>query len=330
MPVLTQAFLDIYGWRGALLLLSGISMHYIPCGALINQRHGHDEQDEHKAPLLPSIADNNSDTYLTKETSSSGCFKLDSLKESHDACCSTLLTNLPFIAQVFIPGFVWGYTLTGWLIYIVSFAVSNKVSLRDASIVSTCGGIGQVTIRALLPVLNKLMTYRHLMYISSVLSAISLTITVFFNTFTGMCLMSLLFGAGVGILGSEVYIVIKEVTKKSEYLSAVAFLNWIHGIAAIASGFLTGMDKSYIFCCILNSYKFELLHRHFDFHHNTKVLYSPASTVYLCIFSLALMPKDVQNDSFAIMVQDPIGTLWSWTINNLEKYSKLNMLQDHI
>lgn len=261
MPVLTQTFLDIYGWRGTLLVLSGISMHYIPCGALINQRLEH---NEHKAPLLPSISDNNSNPYLTREASSTGCFNPDSLREACGICCSPLLTNLPFLAQVFIPGFVWGYTLTGWLIYIVSFALSNKVSMRDASIVSTCGGIGQITLRALLPVLNKLMTYRHLMYLSSMLSAISLAATIFFNTFTGMCLMSLLFGAGVGILGSEIYIVIKEVTKKNEYLSAVALINWIHGIAAIASGFLTGMDKSYIFCCVLNSYKLQITaHRHF-------------------------------------------------------------------
>ena len=238
MPLLTQVFMDVYGWRGALLLLSGLSMHYIPCGALIIQKS--DLHDEQNISLLSSVADNPSSPNLSKDASSSECSKYNILRELNAICSSPLLMNLPFMAQIFVPGIVWGYTYTGWLIYIVSFAVSNNVSMRDASLVSTCGGIGLTAIRALLPLLNSFMTYKHLLYISSIISAISLAGTIFFNSFTGMCLMSLLFGAGFGILGAELYIAVKQVTAESEFLSAVALANLIHGISAIASGFLTG------------------------------------------------------------------------------------------
>lgn len=246
MPLFTQILMDIYGWRGALLLLSGLSMHFIPCGSLIIQRSsGHDEQ---KVSLLSSVADNPSNQNLGKDASSSECSKSKFLKELNTIISSPSLTNLPFMAQICVPGIVWGYAYTGWLIYIVSFAVSNDVSMSDASLVSTCGGIGLTAIRALLPLLNNLMTYKHLMFISSVISAVSLAATIFFNTFTGMCLMSLLFGAGFGILGSELYIAIKEITSESEYLNAVALANLIHCFAAIASGFCEFLEYFTIRC----------------------------------------------------------------------------------
>ena len=35
MPLLTQVVIDVYGWRRALLLVGGLNIHLILCGALL-------------------------------------------------------------------------------------------------------------------------------------------------------------------------------------------------------------------------------------------------------------------------------------------------------
>ncbi|XP_072046348.1 monocarboxylate transporter 6-like [Amphiura filiformis] len=241
MPLLTQIFLDIYGWRGAMLLLSGLCLHSLPCGAMLFQKETEDKMPKEKINHLISKTSrsfNNTDSNENDIPDPPNSSKLFCAVSA--LFCSPLLVNLSFIAQVLVPAIVWGYTFTGWLIYIVSFSLSNGTTMREASIVGTCGGIGLTAIRVILPPLNQVMTYKQLMYISSLLSAIALTLTNIFNTFIGMCLMSVLFGAGFGILGAELYIAIKEITSEKEYLHAVAWANLIHGFAAITSGFLTG------------------------------------------------------------------------------------------
>ncbi|XP_072035493.1 monocarboxylate transporter 13-like [Amphiura filiformis] len=235
MPLLTQLFLDIYGWRGALLLLSGLCLHSLPCGAMLYQNITEDKVPKEKTNLLISKTGSSNATDSSDIPDPSNTAKL-----FRGIFCSPLLTNLSFNAQVLVPAIAWGYTFTGWLIYIVSFSLSNGTTMREASIVGTCGGIGLTAIRTILPPLNKVINYKQLMHISSLISAFALALTITFNTFIGMCLMSVLFGTGHGILAVELYIAIKEITDEKEYLRAVAWVNLINGFAAIISGFMTG------------------------------------------------------------------------------------------
>ncbi|XP_072024524.1 monocarboxylate transporter 2-like [Amphiura filiformis] len=237
MPLLTQILLDIYGWRGCLLLLSGLCLHSLPCGAMLFPIQTEDKMHKDTTNLLrskigSSDKTNSNENDIPDPSNISRLFR--------DIFCSPLLTKLSFYAQVLVPAIVWGYTFTGWLIYIVSFSLSNGTTMREASIVGTCGGIGLTAIRTILAPLNQVMTYKQLMYTSSLVTAVSLALTNFFNTFIGMCLMSVLFGAGFGILGAELYISMKVITREKEYLHAVAWANLTRGFAAITSGFLTG------------------------------------------------------------------------------------------
>ncbi|KAM4676362.1 monocarboxylate transporter 13 isoform 2-T2 [Discoglossus pictus] len=50
MMPLVQYLIEVYSWRGALLLLSGISLHSVPCGALLHPLPG--QSPAHSRPLL--------------------------------------------------------------------------------------------------------------------------------------------------------------------------------------------------------------------------------------------------------------------------------------
>ncbi|XP_072021385.1 monocarboxylate transporter 13-like [Amphiura filiformis] len=230
MPLLTQMFLLNYGWRGALLLICGIGLHTIPVGALL---HSERPQKQNQTETIPSISKSIDAPDLKIKN------EKDSTKTSRKIL--SLLTNKPFLARVLVPGFVYGYVFNGWLIYIVSFAIANGASLKESSIVASCGGIGVLIIRMSLPFLNKKLTYKHIMYSSSCLGAVSLILTTIFTSVVGMSLTSILFGIAIGALGAEIYIITKDVADEDQYYNVLAVFHLFTGFASITSGIITGL-----------------------------------------------------------------------------------------
>ena len=107
-PLITQFLLDIYGWRGTILLLCGLHLHSTPLGALLDNNQ-QSEQATEKSPLLSSDDRNNSQSKKT-----------DAILKS---LTIDLITAPPFIARALVPSIIYGYTLAAWAIYIVSFAL---------------------------------------------------------------------------------------------------------------------------------------------------------------------------------------------------------------
>ncbi|XP_072042921.1 monocarboxylate transporter 6-like [Amphiura filiformis] len=225
MPIVTQMLLSSYGWRGALLLISGIGLHTIPFGVLLPATSPCDLDKEENEPLMSKPVDS-----VGMDTSK-GSFRIPGL-----------LTNVPYLARVLFPGMVYSYTLNGWMIYIVSLAVSNGSSLHESSVVASCGGVGMMVIRMLMPLLHRSrrITYKHIMHTSSFLGALSLSLTTVFTRPMGMSLMSTLFGISNGALGAEIYIISKDVADEDQYYNVVAVFHLFCGGATILSGFITG------------------------------------------------------------------------------------------
>ena len=230
LPNVTQYLLDIYGWRGALLLLSGLSLHSIPCGALLIPG---ETADQEYHPLFKQ-----KDTVSEKSINKikKHLFHLG----NGNAFGLQLLGQRRFITQVLVPGFVWGYTIIGWMIYMVSYAVSKGASIKEGSIVATSGGIGVVVIRIAIPLLHKVMTYKQLIYIASIVTAISLSLTTLLEDYVALNFISVVYGLGIGTLGGELYISAKVNSEESEHFHAVSWLHVAYGTASILSGFVTG------------------------------------------------------------------------------------------
>ncbi len=101
-------------------------------------------------------------------------------------------------------------------------------------------GIGVLLIRMCLPYLNKKTTYRHIMYSSSCLSAVSFILMTIFRSLIGMSVISIFFGIGLGGLGGQIYIVTKDVAPKDQYFNVIAVFHLFFGVASILSGIITG------------------------------------------------------------------------------------------
>ena len=232
-PLIAQMLLDIYGWRGTILMLCGLHLHSVPFGALLYHNHQTGQTIE-RSPLLSS--DNNS---------LNGNESLPILPKMTDAIMKSLSIDLitapPFIARVLVPSIIYGYTLAAWAIYIVSFALSNGATMEQSAFVATSGGIGIAVIKPSLPALNTKFSYRRLMYTSS-FTATSLALSNIFGSVAGLSIISFIFGLGFGMLGTETYIAAKDVAKEDQYVSAVAWCHLVYGFAMIAGATLTGIS----------------------------------------------------------------------------------------
>ncbi|XP_072043009.1 monocarboxylate transporter 13-like [Amphiura filiformis] len=226
-PLATQLVLDVYGWKGTLLLISGIVLHSIPCGALL-------KSEKSRASDYEPILDHQS-------TSNDKGPQLSLVRHFFKTLGLHLLTSKDFVTRVFIPALVLGYTLTGWLIYMVSFVVSKNASLKEATIVVTSGGFGMMTVRIGIFLLHKIMTYKQLVYLASVTMTLSMILMTVFTGLIALNIISVIFGAAIGVLGTELFISAKINSHESEHFLAIAWLNLAHGLASILSGFVTGI-----------------------------------------------------------------------------------------
>ena len=231
-PLLTQMFLDLFGWRGAILMLCGINMQSIVAGAILKRSRPNQEEQ------LPEHRDHVSDDQNADAKPHSESLK--TLKEIQKMFDVKLLVSLPYFVRIFVPSIANGYLITSWLIYIVSFALSNGASLKESSIVATWGGIGVAIIRLALPYLNSVLFYKHLMYISTVAMAVSLCLTTVFTSVAGMSACSLVFGLAFGMFSTEIYVALKDTVKEDQYYNAISWAHLAYGFAAVTGGSLTG------------------------------------------------------------------------------------------
>ena len=212
-------------------------MHSIICGALITGAECN-RMRQREIGYLPILREEVSDDSQVNDKPQSSSWK--TFKEILKTFDVKLLATPSYLASVFLPFMSQGYLITSWMIYIVSFALSNGATLKESTVVATVGGIGIVIIRLVLPTLNLIMTYRQLLYISSFGLAISLSVTTVFTSITGLNVCSLCFGISFGILGTEIYVAIKDVVKEEEYYNAISWSHLAYGIASVVSATLTG------------------------------------------------------------------------------------------
>ncbi len=232
-PPLTQLLLDVYGWRGTMLFFCGVNLHTIPCGALFDTDVETDDNNKNVNRDFKTGS-----TYFGNENKRSTIMeKLHDLLTAFDI---SMLTSLAFVSRVLIPGLVFGYTYSAWMIYIVSFSISFGLSMKQASIIATSGGIGIAVIRIALPFLNSILTYRQLLYISSLIMTVAMILTTLFHSFVSLCISSVIYGISMGTLSTEIYMAIKDVTREDQYVNAVAWYHLVDGFAMITSATITG------------------------------------------------------------------------------------------
>ena len=227
---LTQLLVDIYGWRGTLLLFSGLNFHYIAAAALLKSSN-----------QIPSDTKRVSYKPLTKNVDDTGGHEFRNMLS---ICFKTLwivslFKNGHFLISL-VVSIVSGYMLNGWVVYLVSIGQSKGLSPYDAANVATISGVGAVLIRITLAACKEKTSYRYLILIGSILGMISYGGMYFATSFWLLSLYGVTLGISYGILGTQMYIGANNAVEKDDAVGAVAWLHLALGLGYISSGYVSG------------------------------------------------------------------------------------------
>lgn len=236
MPLLTQFFITIYGWRGAMLLLGGIKLHCVISGVLLKpvssalERYSRVSADDNTGDLreISSTKKLNFNFLITNLV-----FYLD----------LSLFRNSNFISLVFYQ-LGNGYLTAGWLIYLVPYAMDIGFYPYKASSLATFGGVGQLLGNFVFPFAIRLLNSRHILYLSSFVLFVALMVAPLASalySYTGLLFSSLAFGVGRGVGVLAFYQDCKKTLDHSQMTNAVMWFHVFYSIGAIFSGFFSGM-----------------------------------------------------------------------------------------
>ena len=203
---LTQLFLDIYGWRGATLLISVMLLHYTIAATVLKP-----VKDEYQR-LSPSKS----------------IFSL------------TFLMNGELIVALMIS-VLSAYILNGWVVYLVSICQSKGISPTNAANVATISGVGALLVRILLATIQgKSNNYRLLFLIGALSMILAYAGMLVVTSYLLMSLCSLLLGVSYGILGSQIYNAALSAVDRENSVAAIAWVNLANGVGYVTSGYISG------------------------------------------------------------------------------------------
>ncbi|XP_072048861.1 monocarboxylate transporter 13-like [Amphiura filiformis] len=237
---ITQLFLDLYGWRGALFLLGAISFNLLSCGVLLKHQHQDQKSYEPLENCGNEAIQQSEDTTTTK--CSLFCYKLRKYLEY----CEPLFKDSLFLVWL-STNCLLEYTWAGWLIYLVPHAEDKGLSPYQATSLATSGGIGFLF--GLFPtgyIVDKRIPHfgsNEIRALALLLGGIALLIDPLCGSMVILSLLSILFGAAIGSLKVTSFSTAKDI--EGDLTQVLSWSFTFIALAKVGSGFLTGWLYEY-------------------------------------------------------------------------------------
>ncbi|XP_038071628.1 monocarboxylate transporter 12-like [Patiria miniata] len=242
----TQLLLDTYGWRGALLILGGLTTYLGVCGALLRSASTDETNDSYQpvstgANEEPQVGSSSAEeTGNLKKSSRLSAFKdafSAQMKHFGFSVCfkfSFWITAVPFICSRFASD--------QWMIYYVSQAEAKGFSPYDAVTFTTAGGVGNVISRILLGcfVDKGLLKLRPVIALVITLSALAILITPWVNSYWLMMTTSVIYCGGFGAEASLNDLYTRELLGPDLLACAFAWMELATAILSFSLGFFPG------------------------------------------------------------------------------------------
>ena len=239
MPIVTQLFLDSFGWRGTMLILAALNTHIVISGALLRplQKHQSDSTKSDNQLNHTKGANNiNGNSKSSKEH-----FQItEALVHTFDL---TLFTNAECVSLL-VAGIGYGYYYTGWLIYLVPHAEDLGFSPYAASALATAGGVGNLVGSCAFPLVAKVLSSKAMLIIFHFIAFVSLAADPILSIgpfYIGLMSAAFVLNFAFATWGCAYN---KESNKILDVSRMHSFLNWsyvTYGIGSILSGFVSGL-----------------------------------------------------------------------------------------
>ncbi|XP_071795618.1 monocarboxylate transporter 12-like [Asterias amurensis] len=238
---LIQLFLDIYGWRGTMLLLGALLLHIAVCGALMKPLAASGSRDGYEAAL----------TYEEQETGEDkrapnnhcGCFNKVYLF-TRETFQRGLFSSTSFWFIVFIST-VRLITYCAWLVYYVQYTTVYKgFTMEDASNFIVAYGIGRaVACLMIAPIIQQVQFVSKYTWlaIAVLILAIYYAVDPWLMSYWPITGNACIFGIAFALTSILIDVVIKEIFGKEQLGHVLGWMGFMTGLSIILLLYVPGL-----------------------------------------------------------------------------------------
>ncbi|XP_072046643.1 monocarboxylate transporter 13-like [Amphiura filiformis] len=231
LPPICEFLIQIYGWRGALMLLSTLNSHLVVCGLLVNQRRDMTAQEYFEIPVTDESA-----------AQQSRCPNIRNVPAKISRYISFYLIKNPKFIPIIAAHMLTGVVFTGWTIFLVPNAIGKGLPPQTASFLSFCGGLGTLLGRPLMgPIIkNCNITAIQLMVILASVNAVAFGVDVLVNTFWALALLAFVNGFATGLLPNVTFGAATELLGDDRAVEGFSFAWMFFALGDFVAGFISG------------------------------------------------------------------------------------------
>lgn len=247
---LFQLLVDKYTWRGAILILGGLSLNLVPCGALIRPRR--------RCKAAVDVRDALVVYWLSRIWSTYGTFPVSSLQvkpNSGPKCAAwfkrvSSYLELPLLLERPYMTFVMGITLinVGYFVpyfHLVAHSRQAGFSQYKAAFVMSAAGMSDILGRIVSGWFSDLRLLRliHVLSLWVTLAGIFiilLPVTSLNGSYIALMVTSVLYGFCSGAMTSVVFAVVPNIVGAKRTMGALGLLMLIESVAGLLGTPLSG------------------------------------------------------------------------------------------
>lgn len=243
LPPLSELFVEMYGWRGALVLIAAIDAHAIFAGLLMRipdtEEETHNET-KRQGVVYTKLIDTQTPT--KEQTIKKKLSFKDVLIESFDI---KMFGEEPLVMFYDVIILIFAIVYATWTVFLVPHAVTRGISPQKAALLSTIAGatnfFGRIAYAPLVDVVDSRDAFAA---VSAVL-AIVFIIDSWLDTYEAMAVSAAITGCIIGAGNSLWTVMIKAFVDECGSGSFVSTLGWacmFSGVGSMISSPIAGND----------------------------------------------------------------------------------------
>ncbi|XP_022112176.1 monocarboxylate transporter 13-like isoform X2 [Acanthaster planci] len=227
----TQFLVDVYGWRGAMLLLGGVSFHVVVASMLVR-----------RPPASYYAVEGNVET--------SDCASEEPGKSLRskvwNAVVSVLYLDVFYSIEFIILSIIrmiYSIAYGGAVVYIVSNGLALGLSAREASFLTTAWGIGNLAglVVSALALHMKTLSVRGTVGIAAIVSAVGLVLEPLVSNVIGQNIIAFIVGAGMGIAVEALFVMTRCLPfDDNEFVNVLGWQCLLSGLAVSVGDVIAG------------------------------------------------------------------------------------------
>lgn len=239
LPLVTQYFVDHYGLRGTLLMLSALSFNGCIAGALMRKPRETVEYSK-----LPRADDKKPNGNMNDKRNGThkpeNCFSF--WKRIFGHVQAELFVEMPIftVFQTMFALYSIGYTT--WVVYLVPHGINKGIPAEKAVFLSTVGGLGTIVGRiGYGPLVDyDVISDDRLFAILSLMCGTTFLVDPLIDSLAILCVMALIAGVAIGARYPLSITMTKKLLDDDHFVSAMGWTFFFTGLGKTAGGAVTG------------------------------------------------------------------------------------------